>query len=100
VRGTIWLVNDTLRDVAATLTVWHNETQALRQDVVLPANCARASAAMEFAFQRGANALRLELRGENVYSTNEYDLNFFDHGSSNPLRALLQSAAAWLRTRT
>lgn len=100
VRGTIWLVNDTLRDVAATLTVWHNETQALRQAVVLSANCARAGAAMEFAFQRGANALRLELRGENVFSTNEYDLNYFDRGSSNPLRGLLQSAAAWLRTRT
>ncbi len=100
VRGELWLVNDTLRDLAATLTVWHNETETLRQDVVLTANCAHPVSALEITFARGANALRLELRGETVFATNEYDLNFFDHAPSAPLRGLLQRAAAWLRTRT
>lgn len=100
VRGEIWLVNDTLRQISGALSVWHNDALALHQDVALEANQARALRALDVTFAPGANALRFELRGAEVFSTNEYDLNFCDDGEIKPHRALLQSIAARLRTST
>lgn len=99
-QGEIWLVNDTLQAVQGTLSVWHNDELALMQTVSVEANAARAVSPFGVQLGKGANFLNLELRGEGVVSTNEYDLNYSDIGEITPRRARLQTIAARLRTST
>lgn len=98
VSGHIWLINDTLQEIRGTLSAWHNESLVLSLDVTLMPNRASALRDLDLLLVPGANALRFELQGENFVSTNEYDLNYCDHGEINSRRALLTNAAAWLRT--
>lgn len=100
IHGEIWLVNDALRQIRGTLSVWRNDTLTLEQAVVLEANQARAWRALAVTLARGANTLRFELRGADIHSTNEYDLNYCDKGEINPRHAILATVAAWLRTNT
>lgn len=99
VNGQLWLINDTLQEIHGTLRAWHNDALVLTRAVSIPSNDARTLQDFAVTLERGANALCFELRGENVVSTNEYDLNYCDNGEINSRRALLINAAAWLRTR-
>jgi len=99
VSGQIWLINDTLNELRGRLSAWHNKERVLEQAVTLAANQARELARLELVLAAGANSLRFELRGENLLTTNEYDLNDWDMGKINLARALAANGAAWLRTR-
>lgn len=98
VSGQVWLVNDMLGERKGTLRAWHNETEVMAFDVVLPPNGAHALGGLDLRLEPGANSLRFELRGNDVVSTNEYDLNYCDSGEITLRRAFLTDAAAWLRT--
>jgi beta-mannosidase len=100
VRGEIWLVNDALRQIQGTLSVWHNDARVLTQAVALEANQARAWTELEVALAQDSNLVRVELRAPECIATNDYDLNVCDIGEINPRRAFLQNAAARLRTST
>ncbi len=99
VSGQIWLVNDTLHEIVGTLNAWHNDALTLTLDVSIARNEVRVFQALDVQLNQGANVLRLELRGSDFVSTNEYDLNYCDAGEINVRRAFLTNMAAWLRTR-
>lgn len=98
VSGRIWLVNDTLRELRGTLKAWHNDRLVLSLEAAIQVDGARAVESLDLQLDAGANALRLEFRGDGFVSTNEYDLNYCDIGEIQPRRALATTAAAWLRT--
>ena len=100
VQGEIWLVNDALRQIQGTLSVWHNDALVLTHEIILEANSARAWNTFSIPLAQGANTLRFELRGQDIFSTNEYDLNFCDIGQGDLRRAVMQNIAARLRTTT
>lgn len=98
VSGQVWLVNDMLSEVRGTLSAWHNDAPLLTLDVSIAPNDARVLQGLDLKLNAGTNELRLELRGDGVLATNEYDLNYCDVGEINARRAFLTDAAAWLRT--
>ncbi|MBI4670092.1 MAG: hypothetical protein HY741_00270 [Chloroflexi bacterium] len=98
VSGQIWLINDTLNEIHGTLSAWHNDVLALERDVTLKANQARELAMLDVVLAPGANSLRLELRAENLLTTNEYDFNYCDAGEINTRHTFLTNVAVWLRT--
>jgi beta-mannosidase len=100
VSGLVWLINDTLQERGGTLWAWQNDELLLTRDVAIAPNDSRVLQALDLLLEPGRNDLRFELRGEGVYATNEYDLNYSDSGEINPRRAFLTNAAAWLRTST
>jgi hypothetical protein len=99
VSGQVWIVNDTLDEVRAELSAWHNDTLVMLLDISAPPNSAQGVRALDLLLASGANTLRFELRALDVIGTNEYDLNYFDRGEISPRHVFLTNAAAWLRTR-
>lgn len=100
VSGQLWLINDTLRESGGVLSAWHNDDLVVAREVEIAPNVSRALETLDMRLAPGRNVLRLELRGQGVLSTNEYDLNYCDSGEISPRRAFLTNAAAWLRTGT
>jgi hypothetical protein len=100
VSGQVWVINDTLSDVRGKLSAWHNGVPVMTLDLSVPPHVAQAIQSLDLMLAPGSNALEFEVKGEGVFSTNEYDLNYCDRGEITPRRSLLTHAAAWLRTTT
>lgn len=100
VSGQVWLVNDLRHAVSGTLQGWFNGMSVIELNVEIGADRALAVRTLDLALASGSNELRLEFTGDDVHSTNEYDLSYCDVGEINTRRALLTRGAAWLRTRT
>ena len=96
--GKIWLVNDTLHEQRGTLSARHNGEQVVKLNISIAPNDARVLQGLEVMLESGENFLRFEFQNEKLVSTNEYDLNYCDTGEIDLRRAVLASAAGWLRT--
>lgn len=96
-RGQVWLINDTRQMVSGRLRVWHNHNQVLDLTASVEADTGQVVASLVLTLAKGANDLRFEFVAGEIIATNEYDLNYCDHGEIHLCAGLLNRLSTCLR---